>query len=84
MPLNIKDPATDKVVRELAALTGEGVTEAVRRSAEERLHRLKVRRTARDLAQEILDIGAHCAALPELDSRSADEILGYDENGLPS
>jgi antitoxin VapB len=36
------------------------------------------------LAAELLEIGAHCAALPELDSRSADEIIGYDENGLPN
>jgi len=84
MPLNIKDPATDKVVRELALLTGEGVTMAVRRSAEERLQRLRSRKAGRNLASELLDIGAHCAALPELDSRKADDILGYDENGLPA
>ena len=27
MPLNIKDPNTEKVVRELAAITGEAVTQ---------------------------------------------------------
>ena len=40
MPLNIKDPNTEKVVRELAAITGEAVTTAVRRAAEERLQRI--------------------------------------------
>ena len=30
-----------------------------------------------------MDIGKHCAALPLLDARSADEIIGYDERGLP-
>ena len=84
MSLNIKDPTTDRVVRELAALTGEGVTVAVRKSVEERLHRLRSRKAGRDLAAELLEIGAHCASLPKLDHRSADEILGYDENGLPS
>ncbi len=39
MPLNIKDHATEKAVRELAELTGETVTAAVRRAAEERLQR---------------------------------------------
>jgi antitoxin VapB len=39
MPLNLKDPATEKAVRELAALTGETVTAAVHRAAEERLQR---------------------------------------------
>ncbi|AUB79514.1 FitA-like ribbon-helix-helix domain-containing protein [Candidatus Thiodictyon syntrophicum] len=32
----------------------------------------------------IIDISRRCAALPELDSRSADEIVGYDENGWPA
>ena len=36
------------------------------------------------LAAEIMKIGKRCAALPHLDRRSAEEILGYDENGLPS
>jgi antitoxin VapB len=36
------------------------------------------------LAEKILRIGRRCAALPDLDNRSADEVLGYDENGLPS
>ena len=84
MSLNIKDPATDRVVRELASLTGEGVTVAVRKSVEERLKRVRSRKAGRDLASDLLAIGAHCAALPELDTRSAEEILGYDESGLPS
>jgi hypothetical protein len=32
----------------------------------------------------ILAISQRCAELPELDTRSADEILGYDKNGLPN
>lgn len=31
----------------------------------------------------MLEISRRCAALPELDPRSADEIVGYDENGIP-
>jgi antitoxin VapB len=41
-------------------------------------------RSGRSLAAEILEIGARCAALPDLDVRPADEILGYDAHGLPS
>jgi len=84
MPLNIKDPATEKSVRELAALTGETVTTAVRRAAEERLQRVRRNHGGRSLAAEILEIGKRCASLPDLDTRTADEILGYDEHGLPS
>lgn len=84
MPLNIKDLATEKSVRELAALTGETVTTAVRRAAEERLQRVRHDRGGRSLAIEILEIGRRCASLPDLDRRTADEILGYDEHGLPA
>jgi antitoxin VapB len=84
MPLNIKDPATEKSVRELAALTGETVTTAVRRAAEERLQRVRHNRGGRSLATEILEIGKRCASLPDLDRRTANEILGYDEHGLPA
>jgi antitoxin VapB len=83
VPLSIKDPATEKSVRELAALAGESVTAAVRRAAEERLQRLRRTRGGRSLAAEVLEIGRRCAALPDLDERSLDEILGYDEHGLP-
>jgi antitoxin VapB len=83
MPLNIKDRATEKSVRELAALTGETVTTAVHRAAEERLQRVRQSRAGRSVAAQILEIGRRCASLPDLDTRSADEILGYDEHGLP-
>jgi antitoxin VapB len=83
MALNIKDPATEKFVRELAAAAGESVTTAVRRAAEERLQRVRLRRGGRRLAVEILEIGKRCAALPDVDIRTADEILCYDEHGLP-
>jgi antitoxin VapB len=83
MPLNIKDPAAEKFVRELAAAAGESVTTAVRRAAEERLQRVRRQQSGRSLAAEILEIGKRCAALPDLDARTADEILGYDEHGLP-
>jgi antitoxin VapB len=84
MALNIKDPATEKSVRELAAATRETVTTAVRRAAEERLARVRHQHAGRSIADEILEIGQRCAALPDLDRRSADEIIGYDERGLPS
>jgi antitoxin VapB len=83
MPLNIKDRATEQTVRELAALTGEPITTAVRRAAEDRLQRVRMTRSAGSLAAELLEIGQRCAALPDLDPRTPDEILGYDANGLP-
>lgn len=84
MPPNIEDPATEKAVRELVALTGETVATAIRRAAEERLQRVRRDRPGRSFAAEILEIGRRCAALPDLDPRAANELLGYGQDGLPS
>jgi antitoxin VapB len=82
MALSIKHPDADRLARELAARTGEGITEAVIIALRERLERTKRTRPSR-LRDAILRIGRECAGLPERDSRSADEILGYGVDGLP-
>jgi antitoxin VapB len=84
MALSLKDPETDRLAREVARLTGESLTEAVRKALAERLQRERLRRgrPARSLADELNQIALHCAGLRELDSRSADQIIGYDEKGL--
>jgi antitoxin VapB len=85
MALSLKDPETDSLARQVASLTGETLTQAVRTSLRERLRHEQLKRGERpwdDAAiQAIID---RCAALPVLDDRTDDEILGYDENGLPS
>jgi len=81
LTLPIEDTETERIVRELASLTGETVTLAIRRAVEERLHRL---RRERGLAAGLLEIGKRCASLPDLDTRTTDEILRYDEHGLPN
>ena len=83
MALSIKDLETDRLVRDLAKVTGESMTEAVKRSVDERLGRERRKRgQVTDLAKRLSEIGKHCAALPDYDSRSPDEIIGYDENGM--
>ncbi len=81
--LNIKDPEADRLARQLAAATGETITRAVTIAVQERLARVMGRRTGRSLADELDEIAQRCAALPVLDERSEDEILGYDATGLP-
>jgi antitoxin VapB len=83
MPLNIKHPEADRLARELAAATGETLTEAVLNALRERLDRQRRgRRTFRpkDLLRETRE---RLSRYPVLDGRSPDEILGYDEKGLP-
>lgn len=83
MALNIRNPEAEKLAAELARVTGETKTEVVTRALRDRLSRLRRERTRRRLADELDDIARHCAALPVRDGRSADEILGYDERGIP-
>lgn len=82
MPLSIKDPETDQLARALAAATGESLTEAIREALRERLARARRRRHR--LETRLKRLQDQYAALPLLDGRSADEILGYDEHGLPT
>jgi len=85
MALSLKDPETDRLARQVASLTGETLTEAVRTSLSERLRRERLKRgRAPNLADELEAIVARSDGLSVLDSRAPDEIIGYDENGLPS
>ena len=84
MALNIRHAETERLASELAEMTGETKTMAVREALRDRLERLRRERSGRTLAAELNAIGLHCSSQPLLDSRSPDEILGYDETGLPS
>jgi len=65
------------LTKALARLTGETKTEAVRRALRDRLGRLRRERGKRRLADKLDTIARECSALPVLDHRPADEILGY-------
>jgi len=80
MALNIRNPETEKLASDLAALTGETKTEAVKH----RLEQIKRRGAKRRLADRLDEIAKHCASLPVLDRRSPNEML-YDRlPGLPA
>jgi antitoxin VapB len=49
----------------------------------DRLTRESSRARALPLREELSAIRRRCAALPILDDRTPDEILGYDERRLP-
>ena len=83
MALSVKDPEADRLAREVAARTGETLTTAVVVALRERLARLRGRPRRRRLRDELREIAKRCVQLPTLDDRSADEILAYDERGLP-
>lgn len=83
MALSIKDPETERLARELARRTGETITEATRKAIMERLRRLGSARRRKTLLEDLAAIRRRCAALPVRDARKPDEIIGYDEHGLP-
>lgn len=83
MALNIRNAEAEKLAAELARATGESKTEAVTKALRDRLVRIRRERAKRPLADELEEIAKHCASLPVLDGRRAEEILGYDEAGLP-
>jgi antitoxin VapB len=83
MALNIKDEQADRLARELAAATGESITTAVTVAVRERLERVRGAVPHEQRLLEIRKISERSAGLPVFDERSAAEILGYDETGLP-
>ena len=84
MALNIKDEGADRLVRELAAEMGESLTTAVTVAVRERLERMRGASPREQRAASAARIAQRSAARPRRDSRSDDEILGYDDHGLPS
>ena len=79
MALSIKNDETERLARQLARETGESLTEAIQKALQERWERLKARRRS----QVLEDLLRRVDALPDLDPRPEDEILGYDEDGAP-
>ena len=82
MVLSIKSAEADDLARELASITGESITEAVTTALRERLDRQ--RRDRAHVAERLKAVSRAGRLLPRLDDRTEDEILGYDEHGLPS
>ncbi len=83
MALGIKHPEAGRLARDLASQTGESLTETVIKALRERLQRERGRVATPRLRDQLRAIRKRCAALPVLDERSPEEILGYDEQGLP-
>ena len=84
MTLSIKNPEANRLARELAAITGESVNDAVIEALRERLARTSGRRRASTLRNDIKRIQDRIARLPVLDRRTDEETIGYNEDGLPN
>lgn len=78
MAIYIKNAKAEKLARDVAARTGESITQAVVHALEERLERVAGTNRVYDIREEILKIAERCAAIPDRDARTPEEILGYD------
>jgi len=81
MAISIRNEKTEKLAREVAVLTGKNMTAAITLALEEQLERIKGRKATMDLVEEIIQISERCKSLPDIDPRTPDEILGYDQDG---
>lgn len=81
MTFSIEDKEAESIVLEMSKITGESpsqvVTGVIRELLRSEMERKKMYKAAMDIAH-------HCSALPVLDSRTPEEIIGYDEFGLPN
>jgi len=83
MAMSIKSMEVERLARQIASKTGESLTGAIEKALRERLERLKQERRRQIIRAQLEEILDRVDRLPILDSRSPDEILGYDEHGLP-
>jgi antitoxin VapB len=77
--LYVKNPAAHRLAEQVSKRLGVTLTDAVISALED-----KLRSTPRPLDRAAIDaLCAKIQALPVIDNRTADEILGYDEFGIP-
>ena len=84
MALSIKNPEADQLARALAGVTGLSITDAILKALREQLERESGRSRVSGLGADLRAISDRCGALPDLDARSCEDIIGFDEHGLPS
>lgn len=80
MALRIRNERAEHLAREIARMTGKNLTSSIIEALEEKLE--GARRIGGGGLDDIMAISKRCSALPDLDSRSPEQILGYDEYGV--
>jgi antitoxin VapB len=85
MAILIKDQEADELIRTLATRTGESITDAVKTAVRQRLQSMP--RSEEEIAarkRKLAEVLAYFDSLPRInEDLTDDEIIGYDEHGLP-
>jgi antitoxin VapB len=84
MGVIIKNPKTEKKIRRLARRTGETLTQAVDRAVDDRLAQFPPRRKRGIDRKKLAELLDYFDSLPVDDPRTPEEIIGYDEHGVPT
>jgi antitoxin VapB len=84
--LSIRNREVERLARSLAKHRGVSMTEAIRQALAHELSQEDVRPELHEESrlQRMLEIARSAASLPIVDDRSEDEILGYDDHGIPT
>ncbi len=83
MPLSVKSPEAERLARQLAAATGESITEAITRALQERLQRLDSESGLVHYVESVRRVQSRIRERPVLDPRTPDQIIGYGDDGVP-
>ncbi len=77
MPITVKNEKVENMVREVARLSGCSLTDAIGHALGNQLRQLKQARRAPRTQDVLLEISSRCGALPDVDTRSPEEILAF-------
>lgn len=84
MAFHVSSERVDQNVRRLAALTGQSLTDAIDSAVIDKLRRLEPRKPDPNYVEDLLRMAAEIRSKLRPTGQTPDELLGYDENGLPS
>jgi antitoxin VapB len=83
MSISIRNPRVELLAREVAREYNITMTQAIIDALEEKKRRINHSDASENVrCRKILQLAMECSNLPDLDTRSPDEILGYDDNGV--
>jgi antitoxin VapB len=83
MAMSIKSSEAEALARKVSAMTGENLTAAIVTALRERLQHLENSKQRDSLADQLNAIARRSAELPVIDQRTNEEIIEYDEQGVP-
>jgi antitoxin VapB len=84
MAFHVSSERVNQNVRKLAALTGQSITDAIDSAVIEKLRKLEPRRPDPNYVEDLMRMAGEIRAKLRPNGQTPDELLGYDENGLPS